>query len=80
MQGDFTDPLYFDYISFAQHAVIGREMPKGLQVFKVRESRAARAGVRSPPVLHVQAPPVLHAQGPSVLRVQGPSVLRVQSP
>jgi len=35
-QGDLTDPLYFDYISYAQYAVIGREMPKGQQVFQVR--------------------------------------------
>ncbi len=34
-QGDITDPLYFDFISFAQFATISREMPLGRQVFKV---------------------------------------------
>lgn len=32
--GDLTDPLYFDFISFAQYAVIAREMPRGQLVFK----------------------------------------------
>ena len=36
LQGDLTDPLYFDFISFSQYATIGREMPNGQQVFKVR--------------------------------------------
>eukprot|EP00955_Chlamydomonas_euryale_P114002 366245-Chlamydomonas_euryale.AAC.37 len=30
--GDLTDPLYFDFISYAQYAVIGREMPNGAKV------------------------------------------------
>lgn len=34
-QGDLTDPLFLDFISFAQFAVAGREMPRGQQVFKV---------------------------------------------
>jgi len=32
--GDLTDPLYFDFISHAQYAVIGQEMGRGQQVFK----------------------------------------------
>ncbi len=35
-QGDLTDPLYFDFISFAQYSTVGTIIPKGLQVFKVR--------------------------------------------
>lgn len=35
LQGDLTDPLYFDFISYAQYAVIAREIPNGQQVFKV---------------------------------------------
>ncbi|KAL0035664.1 hypothetical protein WJX79_006735 [Trebouxia sp. C0005] len=33
-QGDLTDPLYFDFISFAQYSTVGTIIPKGLQVFK----------------------------------------------
>ena len=35
MQGDLTDPLYFDFISFAQYVTISAIVPNGLQVFKV---------------------------------------------
>lgn len=35
-----TDPLYFDFISYAQFAVIGQEVPSGQQVFKVRAAAA----------------------------------------
>lgn len=34
-QGELTDPLYFDFISFSQYATIAREMGKGRQVFEV---------------------------------------------
>ena len=33
--GDLTDPLYFDFIQYTQYNIIGREMPKGRQVFEV---------------------------------------------
>ncbi|KAL3147223.1 hypothetical protein ABBQ32_002719 [Trebouxia sp. C0010 RCD-2024] len=33
-QGDLTDPLYFDFISFAQYSTVCTTVPKGLQVFK----------------------------------------------
>merc|ERR1719331_3211994 len=33
MQGDLTDPKYFDFISFAQYAVINDQMKKGAFVF-----------------------------------------------
>jgi len=39
LQGDLTDPLYFDYISYAQYVVIGREMKNGLQLFQVRRKK-----------------------------------------
>lgn len=35
MQGDLTDPSYFDFISFAQLATISREIPLGQQAFEV---------------------------------------------
>lgn len=35
LQGDLTDPLYFDFISFAQYSTVSTSIPKGLQVFKV---------------------------------------------
>ena len=35
LQGDLTDPSYFDFISFAQLATISREIPKGQQEFEV---------------------------------------------
>lgn len=38
MQGDLTDPSYFDFISFAQLATISREIPKGQQEFEVRST------------------------------------------
>ena len=34
--GELTDPLYFDFIQYAQYTIIGREMPKGRQVFEVQ--------------------------------------------
>ena len=39
LQGDLTDPSYFDFISFAQLATISREIPKGQQEFEVRDGR-----------------------------------------
>ena len=39
LQGDLTDPSYFDFISFAQLATISREIPKGQQEFEVRHSK-----------------------------------------
>ena len=38
LQGDLTDPSYFDFISFAQLATISREIPKGQQEFEVCNS------------------------------------------
>jgi hypothetical protein len=34
-QGDLSDPLYFDFISFAQFATLSEEMLRGRQVFEV---------------------------------------------
>ena len=34
-QGDLTDPLYFDFISFCQSATLQQEMPRGKQTFQV---------------------------------------------
>ena len=39
LQGDLTDPSYFDFISFAQLATISREIPKGQQEFEVCYSK-----------------------------------------
>ena len=39
LQGDLTDPSYFDFISFAQLATISREIPKGQQEFEVCNSK-----------------------------------------
>jgi len=36
LQGDLTDPSYFDFISFAQMATVSREIPKGQQEFEVK--------------------------------------------
>ncbi len=65
--GDLTDPLYFDFISHSQWAVINREMPRGKQVFEVRAAAwPACACVRVP--AHValasspRAPPPLPLQ------------------
>jgi len=33
-QGQLTDPLYFDFISYAQYALLAKEMPRGRQVFE----------------------------------------------
>jgi len=33
-QGDLTDPLFFDFISYTQYSVLGKEMPNGQQVFQ----------------------------------------------
>lgn len=33
--GDLTDPLYFDFIQYAQYALLSREMPNGRQIFEV---------------------------------------------
>ena len=38
MQGDLTDPLYFDFISWAQSATLNGEMPRGKQTFQVPAS------------------------------------------
>lgn len=35
VQGDLTDPLYFDFISYAQFATMTQEMQRGKQVFQV---------------------------------------------
>lgn len=35
LQGDLTDPLYFDFISFAQFATLNEEMRYGKQTFQV---------------------------------------------
>ena len=35
MQGDLTDPSYFDFITFAQLATISQEIPIGQQAFEV---------------------------------------------
>lgn len=35
LQGDLTDPSYFDFISFAQMATVSKEIPKGQQEFEV---------------------------------------------
>lgn len=31
-QGDLTDPLYFDFISYAQFLAVNKEMKQGQQV------------------------------------------------
>ena len=36
MQGDLTDPLYFDFISFCQSATLRQEMQRAKQTFQVR--------------------------------------------
>lgn len=33
-QGDLSDPAYFDFISFCQHATVASEMRSGSQVFE----------------------------------------------
>lgn len=35
-QGELSDPLYFDFISFAQYATVCQELARPRQVFKVR--------------------------------------------
>ena len=35
VQGDLTDPLYFDFISFCQSATLRQEMQRGKQTFEV---------------------------------------------
>lgn len=35
-QGELTDPLYFDFISYVQFNVVGREIPKSTNVFEER--------------------------------------------
>ena len=34
MQGDLAEALYFDFISFAQYAVIADKMRRGMQIFE----------------------------------------------
>ena len=34
-QGELSDPLYFDFISFAQYATVCQELARPRQVFKV---------------------------------------------
>lgn len=36
LQGDLTDPSYFDFISYAQMATVSKQIPKGQQEFEVR--------------------------------------------
>ena len=38
-QGELSDPLYFDFISFAQYATVCQEFTRGRQVFKVQDLR-----------------------------------------
>jgi len=33
-QGELTDPLYFDFISYTQYALLAKEMPRGKMVFE----------------------------------------------
>ena len=35
LQGDLTDPSYFDFISYAQMATVSKQIPKGQQEFEV---------------------------------------------
>lgn len=48
-QGDLTDPLYFDFISFAQYSTVGTIIPKGQQVFKVRLALSLSCDCICPP-------------------------------
>eukprot|EP00854_Cymbomonas_tetramitiformis_P030445 gene30445-38053_t len=61
-QGDLTDPLYFDFISFAQYLTVSKQIPKGEQVFTeqvnaegetrtVRRDPALRDNSRLPDVI-----------------------------
>ncbi len=50
LQGDLTDPSYFDFITFAQLATISQEIPIGQQAFEVSSQGQAQMFSRSGPL------------------------------
>lgn len=52
-QGDLSDPAYFDFISFCQHATLAAEMSQGSQVF---EELVNAEGTSQVLITHVSQP------------------------
>ena len=52
MQGDLTDPLYFDHVSFAQYAVISDKMRRGKQSYvQLIDANGTAESVQRAPLL-----------------------------
>ncbi len=53
LQGDLTDPSYFDFISYVQMATVSKQILSGQQEFEVQ-------------AYYTCAPPSMNKKGPSI--------------
>merc|ERR1719424_2092008 len=63
-QGDLSNPSYFDFISFCQHATIAAEMRTGSQIFEelIDAEGTSQVVTRPPELADNAALPAAHAE------------------
>jgi hypothetical protein len=68
LQGNLADPLYFDFISYAQFATVSSAMESGRQEFEVHSFQLRCSGCSPIQAVSADTAPLLHAIGVAIQR------------